>query len=269
MSIDLIRAPVVLRTSYLALCAIFAFQVLGGGKEKQKENSTLDMPTAEVDLEVIPARSAVSHSVVLTRKGRCEIVQYDRYKLVVLQEYRGVVPDSRLSSLWNRIGDHAFLAELRSVSTGSQLGMEPTDLFSISITTNHSVALTHAGPLKDSPDIVQLVVHDLLTLTQEVTKMSLNAAYLRSSELPGERLHRLERRARIRFQPLDAFPGTLQHVVSKAIVAPKNFVPLKQEQYDLLLKETSQGHELFVKNNESGYQITLFRGRPPAPGDGQ
>ena len=233
--------------------------------QDQPEGSLSDWQTnAEIILNFQPflhAEESIPGGamfVVLRGDGKTRVVHYSPNRLVVLAVYQGILSEADVRPFWTKTGESGFREALQ-VESFAGTGFEEGDPFYLSLKGPDLVEGKIFGLLQNAPEVVRALVKDLLVLWKRLDKISLADAYVRGEPIRKERFDRLRQRGQVRFASLHEFPSNIQPRLAEAIDHPYDFIPLQQAQYDQLLTWRSDGHELFVINDNTSYQLSLFR----------
>lgn len=202
-----------------------------------------------------PLTEPVSIFVMLDEKGEAQQIHYLRYRLLVTQIFKGNLSRSETTNLLKKIRDSSFRRELESAAFNEKIA-EEGDLFSILIEPEGK---KYSGILDKAPETVKNYFQTLLQVNKSLTKAQLSEAYLRVELIENERFERLKQSKRLRFIPIGDLSADIQSQVVNAISNSQDFFPLSQGQFDKLKTYASYGQELFVANDNLGYQLTLYQ----------
>lgn len=211
-----------------------------------------------------PTRESISHSVymVLSRNGDAHVLLYDRYGSAVTAAYKGVLPRTETAQLLTRVR--------KAIEEAAKPHADPTviresDLFSLSLKLKGGAVEGVSRKVADMPATVRTLIGNLQVLWQKLKKVAPADGYLRSSRIEEERLALLLKEGRLRFTPVREFPQDLQPTLRRAVEQPADFHPLSLPRMELLKNYAIFG-ELFVVDEDAGYQMTFFLSKPVPTG---
>jgi len=211
----------------------------------------------EIRLDFTPASNSVSTFVNLCEDGWVKIIKYDRYQCKVFSISSKKLSSVDVKKILNKIREPSFQDFLNHENINER-GIEPLDLFRLYLKVPNDVAKEVFGIVEGSPKVVQSLIKNLLELENNLDKDRLDKGYTRSIAIKKKRLERLQKAKNIRFASLEQFPIKIQPILREVLNNPYDFFALSETQYNQLLTWVSHGHDFFILNNDSGYQLTLF-----------
>ena len=221
------------------------------------DGTTAEPTRSKISLEFISMTDPVSVFVTLTPDNKAKMVSYSRSLLVVKSVLEGYLPPKISSRVFAKTSDPEFAKALRIRSFGTD-GLKRGDQFHLRVATARAEEECF-GFVQDSPAIIRSLVEDLLSVGAKLEPTALADAYLKSEPIPKTRYASLQRSPKLRFVTTREFPADIQNILSTAVNSPRDFFALTRAQYLMLLARVSHGHELFLSDQSSGHQFTLFQ----------
>lgn len=238
---------------YIFIFLLVTISPMAGQGHRRADTAT------EILLDFNPFTDPLSINLHLNGDGSAQLVRYSRYRLEVATINAGHIPVADLHELISaRRSDIA--AAFRRRSFGGE-GAERGDQFYLSI-RSAELSGECAGYIDDTPAGVRTLIPLLIELADRLPPAARAPAYVRGEPIERKRKQILLRAGRLRFNQLTQFPSDLQSSLRTVIANPRVFQAVSNDHYNQLLKYATHGHELFVIDQERGYQLTLFATGP-------
>lgn len=236
----------------------------GAGAAGTARPEALGPATLLVDLQAGEAPTATFAAV--SAGGEARWLRYNPAQLRVTAAGEGKVAAETARRLLERTADPAFQEALRRRNYAGE-GLATGNQFRVRLRRGEGPGEEAFGFLQDAPPALRSVVAEALALAVRAAARPPADAYMRSRPVESERFRTTLREGKLRYFPLASFPDDLRRLLAGALQRPDDFVPLTGAQFRRLSERTSHGQDLFLAQEERGYQLTLFRGgeAPPSP----
>jgi hypothetical protein len=221
-------------------------------------NTNRENPGFELRLDYQPFKDPVALYLFIDANGSAQGVSYNNYQLAMLNKVNGSVPDAEVTRVLAALRSPGFRdASRRRDFTGE--GLSRGDQIHLWVKFPEGETGEVVGFIDDMPSGVRDLVESLRAIVNHLHKSPLADGYVRGRPITEDRFRDLQDGGKIRVLAIPDLPSPLQAVLTEALHRPYDFIALSQSQYDQLLTLPSQGHDLFLVDHGSGYQLTLFR----------
>jgi hypothetical protein len=199
-------------------------------------------------------------SLTLKGDGKARAFRYDYHALTVTGAFEGHLATPEVERFTSQAEE--VFREIDAAEPADKNIITEGDLFQLSIERRDGTSRAAGGKVADVPARARERIRELSTLWKQLKEVQRAEAYVEANAIEKERLALLLREGKLRFTALEEFPPLLQPALRDAISPPFTFRPLTRSQYSQLETYKSYG-EVYVVAGDRGYNLMLFRSRPP------